>query len=334
MIARRGFVALALAAAATPAVRAIAWAQEYDPAMTSGSAELRVLLGHGTLQDESGDGFTFDGHAYRGRAAQLRDGSVINTVSLEAYLYSVVPREMSSSWPASALQAQAVCARTYVLSHSNPQRAYDVVPSELDQVYTGIASETAAGIAAVDATAGSVLRFGDQYARVMYSSCCGGHTEAASDAWGGQPISYLSGVACTTCTGSPYYRWNRGIDRGAIAAEFSTELQPVGSLQAVRISDQDPSGRARFVLLQAERGTVPVKAASFRLRLGTRVLPSLLISRFEAATEAPERIAIEGGGLGHGVGLCQWGARGLALGGASFSDILHFYFPGTVSEHE
>lgn len=334
MIARRGFVALALAAAATPAMRGIASAQEYDPAMTSGSAELRVLLGHGTLQNGSGDGFTFDGHAYRGRAAQLRDGSVINTVSLEAYLYSVVPREMSPSWPASALAAQAVCARTYVLARSNPQREYDVVPSELDQVYTGIASETAAGITAVDATTGRVLRFGDQYARVMYSSCCGGRTEAANDAWGGAPIPYLAGVVCTTCTASPYYRWHRELDRGTIATEFSAELQPVGSLQTVQEGDRDSSGRARFMLLQGEHGTVPVKAATFRLRMGTRVVPSLLISRFDAATEAPERIAIEGGGLGHGVGLCQWGARGLALGGASFSDILHFYFPGTVSEHE
>ena len=64
--------------------------------MTSGSAELRVLLGHGTLQNGSGDGFTFDGHAYRGGAQRsFATGSVINTVSLEAYLYSVVPREMS-----------------------------------------------------------------------------------------------------------------------------------------------------------------------------------------------------------------------------------------------
>ncbi len=334
MIARRTFVALSLTAAAAHVMHGRAWAQEYDPAMTARSAELRVLLGPGKLQTQAGDGFTLDGRAYRGRASQLRDGSVVNTISLEEYLYSVVPREMSPSWPAAALQAQAVCARTYVLQRSNPQRAYDVVPSDLDQVYTGVASEATAATAAVSATAGTVLRFGDQYARVMYSSCCGGHTEAANEAWGGVPIPYLGGVVCTTCTGSPYYRWNHDLDRAAVATAFSAELQPVGSLQALQEGDRDQSGRARTIVLQGEHGAVPIKGATFRLRVGTRVLPSLLISRFEPATEAPQRIVIEGGGLGHGVGLCQWGARGLALAGASFSDILHFYFPGTESQHE
>jgi len=332
MIARSTFLALAAAAAAAPP--ALVAAQEYDPAMSATTPELRVLLGRGTLLGAGVNGFTFDGRAYRGRAAQLADGSVVNTLSLEQYLYSVVPREMTTSWPPAALQAQAICARTYVLQRSDPQRGYDVVPSELDQVYSGIGTETPAGTAAVNATQGVVLRFGDAYARAMYSSCCGGHTEAANDAWGGAPIPYLGGVTCTTCTASPYYRWRREIDIATIAAAFATELQPFGSLQVVQLVDRDRSGRARSIVLRAEHGTVAVKGATFRLRVGPRVVPSLLISSFEGSTEAPERVVIEGDGLGHGVGLCQWGARGLALGGATFSDILHFYFPGTASVHE
>lgn len=295
-----------------------------------------MLLGRGTVDLTPGgaDGFTFNGRAYRGSAAQLPDGTIVNTLALEAYLYSVVPREMTPSWPVAALQAQAVCARTYVLQRSNPQRPYDVVPSELDQVYTGIAGETPGGRAAVDATGAMVLRYADGFARVMYSSCCGGRTESSIDAWGGAPIPYLNGVVCTTCTDAPYYRWNRDIDLSAVAQAFARELQPVGPLQAVRQGMPDPSGRARDFVLQGARGDVPIKGAAFRLRVGPRVLPSLLITKFEPATEAPARIAIEGGGLGHGVGLCQWGARGRALEGASFSDILHFYFPGTEIEHD
>ena len=331
MITRRGFVAAALAAAATARARA---QSEYDPAMMSSSAELRVLLGRGTLVNGGSEGFTFDGRAYRGSATQLPDGTIVNTIKLEEYLYSVVPHEMSPSWPAAALQAQAVCARTYVLQRSNPRRAYDLVPSELDQIYSGVATESAAGRAAVDASAGMVLRFGAHFAQVMYSSCCGGHTEASSEAWGGAPIPYLGGVLCTTCTTSPYYRWNRTIDMAAVAQAFSTELAPVGPLQGCSEGDRDASGRARSFVLQGARGAVPIRGGTFRLRLGPRVLPSLLITKFEPFTEAPEHIVIEGGGLGHGVGLCQWGARGLALGGATLSDILHFYFPGTEIEHE
>lgn len=331
---RRSFVAAALAAAASARARAGSAQDQFDPAMNARTAELRVLLGRGTLAPRAGDGFTFNGRAYRGNAAQLADGSVVNTLSLEEYLYSVVPHEMSPSWPAAALAAQAVCARTYVLQRSNPQRAYDVVPSELDQIYTGVAAESTQGHAAVDASAGMVLRFGASFAQAMYSSCCGGRTEASHDAWGGAPISYLSGVVCTTCTDSPYYRWNRELELSAIAQAFSSELQPVAPLEALSEIGVDSSGRIRGFILQGQRGEIPVKGGAFRLRVGPRTLPSLLITKFEPKTEAPERIVIEGGGLGHGVGLCQWGARGRAIEGASFSDILHFYFPGTEIEHD
>ncbi len=333
MIARRTFLTLSLASVAVPFAPAIA-NQEADPALSSNAAELRVLLGPGTLVNGTSSGFTFNGRAFRGSAARLSDGSVVSTVSLEEYLYSVVPHEMTPSWPAAALEAQAVCARTYVLQRSDPRRPYDVVPSELDQVYTGINSETAATRAAVDATAGMVVRYGETYAKVMYSSCCGGHTEAINEAWGGVPVPYLGGVVCTTCTPSPYYRWSRELELEAVAAAFAAELQPLGSLQTLVEGDRDASGRARTIVLQAQRGAIPIKGGAFRLRVGTRVLPSLLISQFDPATEAPPRVVIEGGGLGHGVGLCQWGARGLAIGGAAFSDILRFYFPGTESQHE
>ncbi len=333
MISRGAFLAMALAASAGAGARAgsddIA-----DPASNARTQELRVLLGPGTLETASADGFVFNGRAYRGDAARLADGTVVNTLPLEAYLYSVVPREMTPSWPAAALAAQAICARTYVLQRSNPERAYDLVPSELDQVYAGIHSETPAGRAAVDATEAMVLRYGDSFARIAYSSCCGGHTESSIDVWGGAPIPYLNGVVCTTCVDAPYYRWNREIDLTAVARAFVTDLQPVAPLQAVRQGTPDPSGRISAFVLQGARGNVSIKGGAFRLRIGPRALPSLLITKFEPSTEAPERIAIEGGGLGHGVGLCQWGARGRALEGASFSDILRFYFPGTEIEHD
>jgi len=329
---RAGFIAAGLAAVAAARVRA----QEFDPAMgsTNGAAALRVLLGQGDVQATNARSFTFNGRAYRGTFTRLPDGSVVNTVLLEEYLYSVVPREMSPSWPAAALQAQAVCARTYVLQRSNPQRSYDVVPSELDQVYGGIAQESPAARAAVDASAGAVLRYGDGFARIMYSSCCGGHTEAANDAWGGAPIPYLGGVVCTTCTEAPYYRWSRELDVSAVAAAFASELQPIGTLSSVGEGTRDRSGRARTIVLQGELGTLPVNGSTFRLRIGPRVLPSLLFTKFQPDAEAAQRLVIEGGGLGHGVGLCQWGARGRAMQGASLSDILTFYFPGTTIDHD
>jgi stage II sporulation protein D len=302
---------------------------EADPAMFSNRPALRVLLGSGVVSGASKDGFVFAGRSYRGTFQRLDDGRVVNLVDLEAYLYSVIPSEMGSRWPAAALQAQSICARTYVLQRSDPRRAYDLVPSQLDQVYTGVAGETPGATAAVDATAGRVLKFGPGFAQVAYSSCCGGHTEASSDAWGGTPIPYLGGVVCTSCTASPNYRWAASLPLESVAAHFSSALASVGELQDLRVTAYDRSGRARAFELIASNGSSNVPATTFRLAVGPRVLRSLLVTSLRRAPDGTQ-VLVDGGGLGHGVGLCQWGARGMAQNGASAAAILAFYFPGTV----
>lgn len=324
MIPRRTFLALGAAAAFAPG-RAFAQ-DDADPATTSARPALRVLLGPGSAEALPGGGFSFEGRPYRGSFVLGTDGEVINFVDLEQYLYSVVPHEMPPSWPPAALEAQAVCARTYVLQRSNPKRAYDLRPSEVDQVYGGVAAESPAGRLAVDATAAKVLSYRGAVAGVAYSSCCGGHTESSSDAWGAAPVAYLQGVPCTSCTASPNYRWNATVPFDIVERSFGAELGPFGALQAVRVTESDPSGRARAFDLVADRGSVRLKGSAFRLGVGPRVVRSLLITR---VTQANASIAIEGGGLGHGVGLCQWGARGMALAGSTANDILTFYFPGT-----
>ena len=303
----------------------VARAQEqFDPAQTSATPMLRVLLGKTPVNAQQ----------YRGSISTLPDGSYINLVSLEEYLYSVVPSEMSPSWPGAALQAQAICARTYVLQRSSPRRAYDLVPSEADQVYRGIASESAAGRAAVDATAAQVLTYSGRYAQAMYSSCCGGHTESSSDAWGGSAFAYLGGVVCTHCTDSPNYRWSHDIPRASVSAAFATEMAPYGALQGFYVGATDASGRAKTIELRCERGSAFVKGSDFRTRVGSRIVPSTLIAEIGPSLSSPDNTLIKGAGLGHGVGLCQWGARGMALGGSSSSDILQYYFPGTSTAHE
>jgi stage II sporulation protein D len=297
-----------------------------DPAVSAPSQALRVLLGPGKAQSAS-EGFTFNGRLYRGSFRQTPDG-VVSTVLLEEYLYSVVPREMESSWPREALETQAVCARTFVLQRSDPQRGYDVVPSELYQVYGGVESETPAARTAVDATRGLVVSYNGRYAQIAYSSCCGGHTEASTDAWGGMPIPYLGGVVCPYCTAAPNYRWQRELDLSSVESAFTNECAPYGALRELRVGDVDPSGRARTIELRCERGSVFVKGTLFRLRIGARALPSLLVTSVTPA-DVPQNVQIAGGGLGHGVGLCQWGARGMAQQRSTHRDILRFYFPGT-----
>lgn len=324
----RRAIFLVLSAASFVGARAARAQDDVDPATSSKVPALRVLLGNGDAQPSpDGTGFTFEGRPYRG--SFVRAGAeVVNVVDLEQYLYSVVPHEMPPRWAPAALQAQSICARTYVLQRSDPRRAYDLVPSELNQVYEGILSESPAGIAAVDATAGQVLTFGGAFAQVAYSSCCGGHTEASSDAWGGVPIAYLGGVVCTWCVASPNYRWTASVGFDDISTRFGEQLAPFGALRDVRVTTYDPSGRARAFELVADRGSTIVKGSTFRLGVGARELRSLLITNLRTMQGA--NAVFDGSGLGHGVGLCQWGAQGMALAGHAAAEILALYFPGTA----
>lgn len=313
----------------TLAARAVSGIDDaIDPAAEAQTQALRVLLGKGNAQSIDASTFLFDGRRYRGTFSTTPAGDVVSTVRLEQYLYSVVSREMPRSWPQTALQAQAIVARTYVLQRSNPKGDYDLVPSEADQVYTGIDAEHEESTAAVDATAGQVLRFGSGFAQVLYSSCCGGHTESNGDAWGGLPLAYLAGVQCTYCTDSPWYRWTQRLTMEQLQDALTMQLQNAGGLTGILLDAPDSSGRSQFWTFTGSGGTQRIKAADVRRALGTRTLPSLLV-RSVKLSQADGRVTIEGGGLGHGVGLCQWGARGMALAGSGARAILAYYYPGT-----
>jgi stage II sporulation protein D len=333
VIRRSVFLALGAAAMAWPRVARAG--DEADPASLAQRPELRVLLGPGTaVASPGGNGFSFNGVPYRGSFVRLDDGNIVSVVGVEDYLYSVVAHEMSPGWPPAALQAQAVCSRTYVLQRSDPRRPYDLVPSQADQVYGGMTKESAAVHAAVDATAGQVLRYAGAFASVAYSSCCGGHTESSSAAWGTGPQPYLQGVVCTHCSDSPNYRWTTQLPLSDLANAFASQLAACGRLQDLRITATDASGRAVAFELVGDRGIAGVKGSTFRLAVGSRVLRSLLISNLHVDAGRSGMVELEGGGLGHGVGMCQWGARGMALAGSALSDILSFYFPGTELAHD
>ena len=300
----------------------------HDPSQAAPVEALRVLLGPRTAQRIDAQTFFYDGHRYRGTFDRLPDGNVRSVVPLEAYLYGVVSREMTASWPAAALQVQAICARTYVLQRSNPLRDYDVSTSQADQVYGGMDAEDQAATDAVDATVGQVLQFGGSFAQIAYSSCCGGHTEASSDAWGGTPLPYLAGVTCPWCVGSPQYAWTASCDQATLTRALPADAANLGPIRGLRPGPADGSGRLRWVQYLGARSSVNVKAGDFRRLIGARVIRSTFIKSL-LADKVPGSFVIEGAGLGHGVGLCQWGANFMAIAGRSAADIAAFYFPGT-----
>ena len=148
--------------------------------------------------------------AYRGTFTITSDGkqlTLIDSVPLEQYLYAVVPSEMPKTWPAEALKAQAVAARSYALAQRQTNGPFDVYPDTRSQVYGGVTAEAPAATAAVDATAGQVLTYKGKVATTYFFSTSGGRTAANTDVWKGSPVPYLVSVADPYDTASPYHNW-------------------------------------------------------------------------------------------------------------------------------
>ena len=148
------------------------------------------------------------GRAYRGQlhvsvvSGKLR---ALNVVALEQYLYGVVPAEVPFSWPAEALKAQAVAARSYALSHLQGG-TFDLYDDTRSQVYLGIPHEKPSTNAAVDATAGEVVLHAGRVAKTFFFSTSGGRTMSAADAWG-EAVPYLISVPDPYDALSPYHDW-------------------------------------------------------------------------------------------------------------------------------
>jgi stage II sporulation protein D len=208
---------------------------------------------------------------YRGAMVLARDGRsvlAVNSVGIEQYLYGVVPSEMPSGWPAEALKAQAVVARSYALRSRRPSSAYDVFADTRSQVYRGVLAETDATNAAVRDTQGGVLMAGGVVAQTFFFSTSGGRTAGNEEVFGGTPISYLRSVDDPHDDLSPYHDWTtRFSEREARRRLRSVTL---GRLRGLRVETRTASGRAATVLVRGSQGDETVTAGTVQALLGLR----------------------------------------------------------------
>ncbi len=276
--------------------------------------------------EPANDGYVFINDAwYRGRVLVVpTDGKVtaINWVDLEAYLYSVLGAEMPTSWPQEALKAQAVAARSYALSgrqrtQNNP---YDLGGTTSHQVYKGLSSEAASTVAAVNATRGQVLTYGNQIIEAVFHSSSGGHTENVEDIWQ-SPRPYLRSVVDFD-QDAPVYQWSETFS----AQQFSQRVTGIGRLQSVATERATPRGRVVSMRLQGSAGSRVLTGVELRQALGLR-------STLFSISVQGETIRVSGRGYGHGIGMSQWGARNLAMQGYAYQQILSHYYQGTTLSH-
>lgn len=254
---------------------------------------------------------------------------LLNTLALDDYLYGVIGSEMAAG--GEALKCQALVSRTYALGNAGRHRGrgYDFCDTTHCQYYRGLSGENPEICAAIDQTRGRALFFKGKLARVFCHSTCGGMTNAGDVSWGGRAIPYLQPVDDGgACRFSPHYRWLAQVG----ASELLRILSAAAGLKVsgFQIEKTVSGGWVRTLVLHcAGERKLLVSGEWFHLALGRQLGWGTFKSGNFTVERSGGRWLFSGRGLGHGVGLCQFGAVQLARQGRDFRQIAQFYFPGT-----
>ncbi len=278
----------------------------------------------------NGEFIQVNGSSYRGALEVRRQKNglllVVNELDLESYLRGVVAAEIPYEWEVETLKAQAVAARTYALYQKQEagKRPFHMRATVGSQVYLGKRGERPSTDQAIRETAGLVLEYRGEIISAFFHSSCGGHTEDAFELWG-IDAPYLKGVDCECQRISRYGLWEKRFQTSAVAVALGRSGFRMNGITEVELDSITPAGRVRSVSFRDRNGSVSVPAETLRAVVGYARLPSVF---FEAEVLDGE-VVFSGRGLGHGVGMCQWGAREMAQRGFDFCAILGHYYPGT-----
>lgn len=287
--------------------------------------------------------------------------AVVNAVPEDRLLAGLVPAEIFPSAPDEALKAQAVAARGELLTKIGARHfgdPYRLCSQTHCQVYSGAGRETPRTTAAVTATRGQVLFTADgtDLVDTVYSANCGGHTEHNENVWAdmapfqalrghrdsppGADRDLAAGITAANLAkfieqppfawcgqarmgGGDRFRWT--VTRTPEELEALLAAHRVGRVRAIDVLERGVSGRARVVKIVGAARTETIRG-ELRIRQtfgGLRSSMFMVDVKDGAAT-------FRGGGFGHGVGMCQHGAIGMAEAGKSYKDILKHYYPGSA----
>jgi stage II sporulation protein D len=248
---------------------------------------------------------------------------VINELPLEEYLVGLVNSEISSQWPWEAMKVQAVGARTYATFQKGNRAAelYDVDSGVSDQVYEGTGKEDLRSRKAVEETEGELLLYQGHPIFAVYHSCCGGETESPENLWPGY-FPYLKSIACNFCLDSPHFLWDYRVDSETLRKRLKSAGFLGSTVLEIEVAERSQSGRVWQLVVRSEKGQLAISGKEFRRFLGYDLLRS---TKF--GVQKKDGVYIFSGlGWGHGVGLCQWGSKGMAEKGMDYRSILKYYY--------
>jgi stage II sporulation protein D len=272
-----------------------------------------------------------NGRDYAAPLEILRSGdalTVVNEVPFEDYIVGVLRAEASDKWPIEMLRAHAVVARTYAAHRRllTTGKPFHILASTAHQQYAGRVAAGSPLWAAVRDTAGQVLLWEGELFPAFYHTESGGYTEDPRTVFAARNMPALKPVRCEFSAGSPHFYWSLDLKLADLTEILRRNDLYVGSVSAIDISERTPSLRAATVTVRGTRGSVRLRGNDFRRMIGYDTFNSTL---FAVAVDAPWA-HFSGRGYGHGVGMCQWGAKGMAEQGYTARQILEYYYPGTV----
>jgi stage II sporulation protein D len=284
--------------------------------------------------------------------------TLADRLPLETYLLGVVPLEIGglSEDLIEAGRAQAIAARSYTLFYRarRASEGFDLYGTVEDQVYGPVESERPLATRCIEQTRGKVALYDGMPIRANYCSTCGGVSAEVWEAWPAAALPYLESRrdgrrGSENCGSSPQYRWRErwseeefldNIEHFGPALKVRLPAGGLGDLVDVRADARSRSGRVWRLLVRTTTGDVVIPSYAIRgtLRRGGApgaILRSTLFKidvRRHPTTGRAMEVVASGAGSGHGVGLCQTGALGMARAGARAEEILEQYYPHIALE--
>ncbi len=253
-------------------------------------------------------------------ASSSREADAILSLDLEKYLEGVMLGEMPVGWPKEAMKAQAVAARSYALAQleSRPNQAFQLRGNIMDQVYLPNSVPQVIKDAVSD-TRGEVLVQDGKFLKAYYHSDCGGMTEEPQNVWGIGAVK-MSIVRDNFCSLRKTHVWSYTVSK--------LDLLRLFHIDSLKILTKSASGRVVKIQVMRKSSagkmtSVEIQGQDLRKAIGFDKIKSTLF----VMTQDENSVKFEGRGMGHGSGLCQWGARSMALNGDFSSEILKHYYP-------
>lgn len=271
---------------------------------------------------------------------KLAPDGPVRFVRLEDYvraaiLSEVVPGRDDGPVAERVYELQAVVARTFAVSQLGRHRreGFDLCSTTHCQLYEPERLRTSSwartATAAAARTAGTVLWFESRTASALFHADCGGHTSTPAEVWGSAGHPYLAAIPDEGPAAAAHAPWTFEVPAARLAAALAADPRTaVGPLSGITVDERDRAGRATRLTLAGTR-LARVRGEELRSVIARSFGPRAVRSTRFDVRRSGASFVFSGRGFGHGVGLCQTGARARLRAGASPAQVLSLYYPGT-----